>query len=173
MDITPQYANVLHEVPYFLSLPPLFILFFTPSLTSSLTKFKCFLDDGDGLTELFLVDAEGRCETDDMVVGWFGQQSFLHHADAEIPGGSSFHRFGDDGVEQSASAHLFDEGGMDFLHLLAEESSHLFSILHEVFVLDHLQGFDRHAGSQGEAAKGGAMLARTDIEHDIVVSQTG
>ena len=42
-----------------------------------------------------------------------------------------------------------------------------------MFALDNLQGLDSHTGSERESAKGRAVLAGQDVEHDVVVGQTG
>ena len=47
--------------------------------------FKRTLDDGDGLAQLFLVDAEWGSETDDMVMGGLSEQTVFHHLQANFP----------------------------------------------------------------------------------------
>ena len=42
-----------------------------------------------------------------------------------------------------------------------------------MLVLHHLQRLYGHAGGQGEATEGAAVLARLDVEHDVVVGQAG
>ena len=108
-----------------------------------------------------------------MVVSRLGQQAFLHHADADVPGRLAVDGLGDDGIEQATSAHLLDERRINLLDFLAEDLSHGLGILHQMLVLHHLQGLNSHAGSQGESAEGRAMLTRTDVQHDVVVGQTG
>ena len=132
---------------------------------------KGFAYDGNGLHKCVLSNRQRWCEADDVVVRWLCQKSLLHHANADVPSRATVDGTGNDGIEQTASAHLFDEWRVYLLYLLAEDASHAFSILHQMFVLDHLQGLYCHTSGQGEASECGTVLARMDVQHDVVVGQ--
>ena len=71
--------------------------------------FEGLLDDSDGFHELFLVDAQGGSEADDVVVGGLSQQTVVTQLEADVPSGLALDGLGDDGVQQTAAAHLHDE----------------------------------------------------------------
>ena len=78
-----------------------------------------------------------------------------------------------DGIEQAFTTHLLNHRALEVAHLLAENLAETLGILHEVLVLDHLQGGDGDLGGNGVATEGGTMLTRFDIQHDIIVGQHG
>ena len=57
------------------------------------------LDDGDGLHELILGDAQGGSEADDVVVGGLGEQAVVTQLEADVPSGLALDGLGNDGVQ--------------------------------------------------------------------------
>ena len=47
--------------------------------------FERLLEDGDTLTNLFLVDSEWRCKADDVTMCWLGEQTQTLEFQAKVP----------------------------------------------------------------------------------------
>ena len=67
------------------------------------------LDNLDGFHKLFLGDAQGGSEADDVVVGRLGQQAVVTQLEADVPCRLALDGLGNDGVQQAAAAHLDDK----------------------------------------------------------------
>ena len=104
-------------------------------------------------------------------MGRLGKHAHVAHLQADIPCLLAVLRTDDDGVQQTLAAHLLDHRGIYLGNLLTENLSETVGLLHQVLLLNDLQSGDADLGGNRVSAEGGAVFARLDVQHDLVVGQ--
>lgn len=133
------------------------------------------VDDSHTLLELLLGNAQRGSETDDVAVGRLGEDPVLLEQQAELPSGATIGRIlvNDNGVQkttstnQSQSRPLF----LDLVELAAEIFAHGSRMFNQFLLLDDLESSHSDSTSKRVTAIGGAVLARLDAKHHIIVSK--
>ena len=69
----------------------------------------------------------------------------------------------DNGVQQAFTTHFLNHWALDLTDFLTENLTETLGVFHQVLFLDDLKGGDAHAGSDGVAAEGRAMLTGLDV----------
>lgn len=115
----------------------------------------------NALVHLALSDHQRRGETDDRLVSGLGQQTVLLERNAHVPSSARVFGVHFNGAEQTAAAHRLDEREL-FLELAQHAHqlvAHLFSLLDELLLLDHLQGCNAHSRGERIASVSASVLA--------------
>ena len=129
------------------------------------------LDDADGLTQLLLGDDKWGSKADNVLVCGLSQHAHIVHLQAHIPILLAVAGLDNDGVQKTFTAHFLNYGALEVAHLIAEDFAQALGILHQMIVLDNLQGSIGYIGGNGVATERGAVLAGFDVQHDVVVGQ--
>jgi hypothetical protein len=115
----------------------------------------------NALVQLALSDHQRRGETNDRLVSRLGQQTVLLQRNAHVPSSTRVFRVHVDRAEQTTTAHGLDEREL-FLELAQHAHqlvAHLFSMLDELLLLDHLQGCNAHSRGERIASVSASVLA--------------
>ena len=108
-----------------------------------------------------------------MLVRRFCQNAEFFHLQADVPSFFAVGRLDDDGVQETFTTNLFDERAVDFAHFIAEDLSEISGAFSEFFFFNDFEGSDTYAASDMVATECGAVFARFDVEHDVVVAKNG
>lgn len=135
-----------------------------------------FGNDLESLLDILFRNDERWGESDNGIVGGFGEQSLFLHQETEVPcrAAVGFRRVNDDGVEKAHSTDLshdasFQERLESFSKLLTED----LCALSEVLVLDDLEGGNGDGAGEGVTTVGGSVGAGLDAEHNVFRGKDG
>src|SRR5207248_1949488 len=119
----------------------------------------------NGPVDLVTGDYQRRCKADDVVVCLFGKHArFLQSLAVAARSASLLGKL--DADEQPAPAYFFDVGAVEFLKLFHEVFAHRGGIFNHVFFGQQADCGAPDSGSERIAAKGTAMIARIEDDHN-------
>lgn len=119
-----------------------------------------------GPADLLVRDDEGRGQSDNLSMGFLGENSSRHQPLTERPGRTAF-SLDLDADEQALASHLFHVRGLDAAQALHEEPARAFSSVCQVFINDDIERGHADGAGQRVAAEGASVVAGCEDAHDL------